>query len=133
MLTANEKDPVKFAEASELFMKGFLVISMGISISGTYAAQAAAEYGFSAIESMVALWILFLLFQPLSFVCCTLKHKTADGELWQEQGLFRVMPITGVAFFFAVCVIAGLPRLSAFLQSSFFTGLQVTLPLTIFL
>ena len=135
-LTANEKDPVKFAEASELFMKGFLVISMGISISGTYAAQAAAEYGFGAIESMVALWILFLpVSATLSFVCCTLKQKTDHGELWQEQGLFRVMPITGVAFFFAVCVIAGLPPFVGFPSKQFLyrSSSYITPLLTIFL
>jgi NADH:ubiquinone oxidoreductase subunit 5 (subunit L)/multisubunit Na+/H+ antiporter MnhA subunit len=136
ILTANEKDPVKFAEAAELFMKGFLVISMGISISGTYAAQAAAEYGFGAIESMVALWILFLpVSATLSFVCCTLKQKTAEGELWQQQGLFRKMPISGVAFFFAVCVIAGLPPFVGFPSKQFLyrSSSYITPLLTIFL
>ena len=136
ILTANEKDPVKFAEAAELFMKGFLVISMGISISGTYAAQAAAEYGFGAIESMVALWILFLpVSATLSFVCCTLKQKTAEGELWQQQGLFRKIPISGVAFFFAVCVIAGLPPFVGFPSKQFLyrSSSYITPLLTIFL
>lgn len=136
VLTASERDPVKFAEAAELFMKGFLVISMGISISGTYAAQAAAEYGFGAIESMVALWILFLpVSATLSFVCCTLKHKTADGELWQQQGLFRVIPVSGVAFFFAVCVLAGLPPFVGFPSKQFLyrSSSYITPLLTIFL
>lgn len=136
VLTANEKDPVKFAEAAELFMKGFLVIAMGISISGTYAAQAAAEYGFGAIESMVALWILFLpASAALSFVCCTLKQKTPDGELWQQQGLFKVIPISGFAFFFAVCVIAGLPPFVGYPSKQFLyrSSSYITPLLTLFL
>ena len=120
ILTAKERDPIKFAEAAELFMKGFLVISMGISISGAYAAQPAAEYGFGAIESMVALWILFLpASAALSFVCCTLKQKTMYGELWQEQGLFRKMPLSGTAFFFTVCVMVGLPPFVGFPAKQF--------------
>lgn len=120
ILTANERDPVKFAEATELFMKGFLVISMGISISGTYGAQYAAEYGFSAIESMVALWILFLpASAALSFVCCTLKQETTYGELWQEHGLYKKIPLSGIAFFLTVCVIAGLPPFIGFPAKQF--------------
>lgn len=136
ILTANEKDPVKFAEASELFMKGFLIISMGISISGTYSAQAAAEYGYGAIESMVALWILFLpVSASLSFVCCTLKQKTDEGELWQQQGLFKKIPISGIAFFLAVCVIAGLPPFVGFPAKQFLyrSSSYITPLLTIFL
>lgn len=136
ILTANEKDPVKFAEAAELFMKGFLIISMGISISGTYSAQAAAEYGYGAIEGMVALWILFLpVSASLSFVCCTLKQKTEDGELWQQQGLFQKIPISGIAFFFAVCVIAGLPPFVGFPAKQFLyrSSSYITPLLTIFL
>lgn len=136
LLTINEKDPVKFAEAAEMFMKGFLVISMGISISGTYSAQAAAEYGFGAIESMVALWILFLpVSAALSFVCCTLKQKTADGELWQQEGLFHKIPISGFAFFFAICVIAGLPPFVGFPAKQFLyrSSSYITPLLTIFL
>ncbi len=54
VLTVIEKDPVKFVEAVELFMKVFLSRSNGNKHKGTYAAQAAAEYGFGVIESMVA-------------------------------------------------------------------------------
>lgn len=136
ILMVNENDPVKFAESAELFMKGFLLISMGISISGTYSAQAAAEYGFGAIESMVALWILFLpASATLSFVCCTLKQKTVDGELWQQQGLFQKMPISGIAFFFAVCVIAGFPPFVGFPAKQFLyrCSIYITPLLTIFL
>ena len=136
ILTANEKDPVKFAEAVELFMKGFLMLSMGISISGTYTAQAAAEYGFGAIESMVAMWILFLpTSAALSFVCCTLKQQTEDGEMWQHTGLFRKIPLSGAAFFFAICVIAGIPPFVGFPAKQFLyrSSSYVTPLLTIFL
>ena len=136
IMITNEKDPIKFAAATELFMKGFLVISMGISISGTYAAQYAAEYGFGAIESMVALWILFLpASAALSFVCCTLKQETAQGELWQEQGLYRKIPLSGIVFFFTVCVIVGLPPFVGFPAKQFLyrSSNYITPLLTIFL
>ncbi len=136
ILTANEKDPVKFAEAAELFMKGFLLLSMGISISGTYTAQAAAEYGFGAIESMVAMWILFLpASAALSLVCCTLKQQTQDGELWNNTGLFRKIPISGTAFFFAMSVITGLPPFVGFPAKQFLyrSSTYITPLLTVFL
>ena len=136
ILTANEKDPVKFAEAVELFMKGFLLLSMGISIRGTYTAQAAAEYGFGAIESMVAMWILFLpTSAALSFVCCTLKQQTEEGEMWQHTGLVRKIPLSGAAFFFAVCVIAGVPPFVGFPAKQFLyrSSNYVTPLLTVFL
>ncbi len=120
VILADERDPVRFAEGAELFMKGFLLISMGISISGIYTAQAAAEYGFGAIESMLAQWILFLpVSAALSFVCCTLKQETGKGELWEENGLFSKIPLSGLAFFFAVSVIAGLPPFIGFPAKQF--------------
>ncbi len=136
ILTAEEKDPVKFAEAVEIFMKGTLLLSVGISVSGTYTAQAAAEYGFGAIESMVALWILFLpASATLSFVCCLLKQHTDEGELWQEKGLFRKIPLSGIAFFLAVCVITGLPPFVGFPSKQFLyrSSGYITPLLTVFL
>ena len=136
VLIAKERDPIKFAEAAELFMKGFLVISMGISISGAYAAQPAAEYGFGAIESMVALWILFLpASAALSFVCCTLKQEAAYGELWQERGLYKKIPLSGIVFFFTICVIVGLPPFVGFPAKQFLyrSSSYITPLLTIFL
>ncbi|MDD4159898.1 MAG: hypothetical protein PHO18_03010 [Synergistaceae bacterium] len=136
VLTAKEEDPVKFAGAVELFMKGFLIVSMGISISGTYSAQAAAEYGLGAIESMVALWILFLpVSAALSFICCTLKQETNNGELWTHHGLFNEMPISGIAFLLAVSVIAGLPPFVGFPAKQFLyrSSNYITPLLTIFL
>ena len=136
ILTAGERDPIKFAETVELFMKGFLLVSMGVSISGSYGAQQAAEYGFGAIESMMALWILFLpASAALSFVCCTLKRPAGGAELWQRGGLYREMPFSALTFFFAVCVIAGLPPFIGFPAKQFLfrTSSYITPLLTILL
>jgi len=112
---AKENDPIKIAESLELFMKGFMLAAMGISLSGTYSAQAAAEYGIGAMESMVSLWILFLpVSAALSFICCLLKREECGIELWNTGGLFRRMPFSGTALFISVAVIAGLPPFVGF-------------------
>lgn len=117
---SNEKDPIKFAESLELFMKGFMLVAMGISLSGTYSAQSAAEYGIGAMESMVSLWILFLpVAATLSFICCLLKQEEGGSELWMSGCLFRRIPFSGLAFFLTVFTVAGLPPFVGFSAKQF--------------
>lgn len=120
IFTANEKDPVRFAEFLELFMKGFLLVSIGISISGMYSAENVAEYGFGAIESMVTLWLIFLPVSAcLSFVCCMLKQEVEGVELCRRSGLLMKIPLSAIALFLAICVISGLPPFVGFPAKQF--------------
>lgn len=120
IFSAKERDPVKFADCMEMYMKGFMLVSLGISINGTFSAESAARYGLGALEGMVSLWMIFLpVSAALSVICCLLKEKTDGVELWCRRGLWRKLPYTGTALFLTVCVMAGLPPFAGFAAKQF--------------
>jgi len=120
MFAIYNRDPLKFAGAMELFMKGFILIALGLSINGSYSAEATALYGFSAFEGMSALWMIFLPFSAaLSIICCFLKSPTPYGELWESGGLFRVVPVTCAGLLITICCITGLPPFTGYMAKQF--------------
>ena len=108
--SAAESDPLIFAEGMEAFMKGFMLVALGLGLSGTYSAEAAALYGYGALEAMIGLWLIFLpLSATLSIVCCRLKDRIDDREIWQVGGLASVMPFTCVVSVMMLFSMTGLP------------------------
>lgn len=119
-LTTTNRDPIRFTESVELFLKGFITISFGLSLNGTGSAAAAAEYGLGALESMLSLWMLFLpISAALSIIGCLLKQKYAGSELWTLGGLSHKLPFTGFVFFIVICGLAGLPPFPGFISRQF--------------
>jgi len=107
---AGETDPLRFAETMELFMKGFMLIALSIGLSGTYSAEAVATYGGDALDSMIALWLIYLpLSAALSIICCRLKDVVDGAELWQISGLGSKTPATCAAMGLVIFAVSGLP------------------------
>ena len=112
LCAVGESDPLKFAESMELFMKGFMLTALSLGLSGTYSAEAVARYGGGALESMVALWIIYLpLSAALSIICCRLKDTEDGAELWRISGLGSKTPLTCAAMLLVVFAMSGLPPL----------------------
>lgn len=120
LLALTDRDPVRFTESVELFMKGFITVSLGLSLSGTSSALSAAEYGLGALESMLSLWMLFLpISAALSIIGAFLKQQYAGRELWSIGGLAHTLPFTGAVFFIVICGLAGLPPFPGFVSRQF--------------
>lgn len=120
LLLGISQDPVRFTEKMEQYMKSLMLISLGVSMSGTYAAESMVKYGFVAIESMVSIWIMYLpLSATLSIICVHLKTKHGDRELWQYGCLFKTMPATGIFLSLIIAVMSGLPPFAGFAAKQF--------------
>ena len=84
LLTPLSYDPVSFTEKMELYLKSLMLITLGLSMNGTYFAESMAKYGVSAIESMISIWMLYLpLSAALSILCVNLKSVAGEHERWK--------------------------------------------------
>jgi len=120
LFSAKERDPVKFADCMEMYMKGFMLVSLGISMCGIFGAESAARYGLSALGGMVSLWMIFLpASAALSIICCLLREEDGGGEIWRRGRLCDTMPCTCAALFLVIFVIAGLPPFVGFSAKQF--------------
>lgn len=98
------------------FMKGFLVTAMGIAYYGCFSAEGIAQYGFTALESMFVLWLIYL---PLIAIVCIvtvfLERRTEDGvELYKKSGLLSLTPTAMVVFYFVMFAITGMPPFATY-------------------
>ena len=115
-----EREPAKFSEGIEQYLKMTIFIALGISMSATYTAEGMAKYGLGAIESLVSIWIIYLPLSAIfSIVSCNLKNKVNGLELWQYGGLYRQMPYTCAILFLAFCSVVGLPPGIGFVARQF--------------
>ena len=104
------KDPERFFDATIMYIKGMVLVSIGVAMNGVMSAERAALYGVSALEAMILLWLIFLpVFAALSILLGFLRQRSGHLELWQEGGLIRRIPLTSAVLFIIVCVAAGLP------------------------
>jgi len=115
-MAASINRPILFGSMISLFMKGFLVTSMGIAYYGCFSAEGIAQYGFTALEAMFVLWLLYLpLFAILSIVTVFLERRTADGtELYKKSGLLSLTPVAMFAFYYAIFAITGMPPFATY-------------------
>ena len=105
-----QKDPVSFSNAISSYMKGMIFFSIGASVYGTLSAENAAMFGVSALEAMISLWLIFLpVSAVLSIITVFLKQQVKGRELWQERGLLRVIPFTGIFLLVILAIVTGLP------------------------
>ena len=117
-----DREPYTFVSSIELFLKALMVMALGISLNGMYSAETMAMYGFGAVESMISLWIMYLpLSAVFSIICARLREdcSVCGMELWKVGGLFNYMPLTGVSFMTALCVMSGLPPFAGFAARQF--------------
>lgn len=120
LLTPLSYDPVSFTEKMELYLKSLMLITLGLSLNGTYLAESMAKYGVSSIESMVSIWMLYLpLSAALSILCVNLKNVEDGHERWHYGCLYSRMPFTAVSLFVVVGVIGGLPPFAGFAAKQF--------------
>lgn len=104
------KSPVHFMDSTMMYIKGMVIVTMGIAVSGTFGAERAALYGVSALESMIGLWLIFLpVAAALSVVAVYLKQEYEGCELWQEGGMAERAPLSLLTLFIVVAALAGLP------------------------
>ena len=89
------KSPVHFMDSMIMYIKGMVIVTTGIAVSGTFGAERAALYGVSALESMIALWLIFLpVAAALSVVTVFLKQEYEGCELWQEGRMMERAPLS---------------------------------------
>ena len=104
------KSPVHFMDSMIMYIKGMVIVTMGIAVSGTFGAERAALYGVSALESMIGLWLIFLpVAAALSVVTVYLKQEYEGCELWQEGMMAERAPLSLLTLFIVVAALAGLP------------------------
>lgn len=108
--------PILLGSMISLFMKGFLVTAMGIAYYGCFSAEGIAQYGFTALESMFVLWLLYLpLIAIVSIVTVFLERRTEDGvELYKKSGLLSLTPVAILAFYFVMFAITGMPPFATY-------------------
>lgn len=122
----SERDPIQFAHAEELFMKGLLLVSLGLGFNGIYSARSAAQYGSGAIEALVSLWITYLpTSAALSVICCHLKSKAGNMEIWRYGGLAGHFPLSCVLFAAASLTVAGTPPFISYVSRQFLYRVSV--------
>ena len=98
-----------------MYIKGMVIVTTGIAVSGTFGAERAALYGVSALESMIALWLIFLpVAAALSVVTVFLKQEYEGCELWQEGRMMERAPLSFCTLFIVVVALAGLPPFIGF-------------------
>ncbi|MDO5116625.1 MAG: hypothetical protein Q4D58_11095 [Synergistaceae bacterium] len=106
------RDPERFLDSMMMYIKGVVLVSIGIAMNGSFTAERAALYGVSALESMISLWLIFLpVSATLSIITVFLKQEHEGMELWQCGELADRAPISSFALLFVVMVLAGLPPL----------------------
>ena len=109
------KSPVHFMDSMIMYIKGMVIVTTGIAVSGTFGAERAALYGVSALESMIALWLIFLpVAAALSVVTVFLKQEYEGCELWQEGRMMERAPLSFCTLFIVVVALAGLPPFIGF-------------------
>lgn len=109
------KSPVRFMDSMIMYLKGMIIVTMGIAASGTFGAERAALYGVSALESTLALWLCFLpVTAALSVVTVFLKQEHDGRELWQEGLMSERAPICLATLFAVVMFLIGLPPFIGF-------------------
>ena len=97
------KSPVHFMDSMIMYIKGMVIVTTGIAVSGTFGAERAALYGVSALESMIALWLIFLpVAAALSVVTVFLKQEYEGCELWQEGRMMERAPLSFCTLFIVV-------------------------------
>ena len=110
LLSFGARDPERFMRSVLFYMKGMILVSIGISMNGLFSAEKAVLFGVSAIEATISLWLLFLpVSAALAIITVFLKQKYEERELWEEGALSRRVPLTSFSLFIVVCVLAGLP------------------------
>jgi formate hydrogenlyase subunit 3/multisubunit Na+/H+ antiporter MnhD subunit len=115
-LSFRERDPIKFAGNVELCMKGFILVALGIGMTGVYGSHIAAEYGYGALESTVLLWVLFLPVSAiLSIVSGALKGYEERVGRENMKGLRNGFAFSGLMLCAALCSAAGLPPMAGFM------------------
>ena len=106
------KSPVHFMDSMIMYIKGMVIVTMGIAVSGTFGAERAALYGVSALESMIGLWLIFLpVAAALSVVTVYLKQEYEGCELWQEGMMAERAPLSLLTLFIVVYALARMPVL----------------------
>ena len=110
VLSCGAKDPERFMNSMVFYMKGMILISIGIAMDGTFSAERAALYGVSAIEAMISLWLVFLpISAALAIITVFLKQRYEERELWQEGALLKRIPFTAFSLFIVIAILGGLP------------------------
>ena len=75
------KSPVHFMDSMIMYIKGMVIVTMGIAVSGTFGAERAALYGVSALESMIGLWLIFLPVAAALSVVTVYLHEVVSGQI----------------------------------------------------
>lgn len=117
---ANEREPIRFVSALESSLKGFMLIALGICLSGVYSAAAVADYGYVALEAQISLMLIFLPSSAaLSVAAAHLRQEANGSKLWLTGGHITELSYTGLLFALAVCMISGLPPAPGFAAHQF--------------
>lgn len=115
LFIAGERDPVKFASATETSLKGFMLIAFAISLSSIYSVASVASYGYDATEAVIYQWLLFLpVAAALSVASGHLRQERNGVKLWLAGGMATRLPLTGLLFVLAICMLSGLPPLAGY-------------------
>jgi len=115
-MTVSINKPILFGSMVGLFMKGFLITAMGIAYNGCFSAEDLAQYGFTALEAMFVLWLLYLpAFSIVAITTVFLERKTQDGiELYKKGGLLSLTPFAMFAFYCTLFIVAGMPPFATY-------------------
>ncbi|MBQ0054771.1 MAG: hypothetical protein KBS54_01330 [Synergistaceae bacterium] len=113
LMTTSTKEPCKYSAFMDLFAKGFLLVSAGIAYYGCFSAEGLAQYGFTALESMISLWLLYLpMFTILTISSALIETPADDGiELYRKSGLLSITPVAVFALYFVLFGFCGMPPL----------------------
>lgn len=110
MFASGEQEPIKLAAALESVLKGFIMITLAMSLNSVYSTAAITNYGYGALEAMLSLFLLFLpVSAAFSISAAHLRQEAGESKLWLTSGNSRLLPFTGLLFAMAVCILGGLP------------------------
>lgn len=120
MFISKEREPIRFAAALESTLKGFMLVALGICLSGAYSAATLADYGYGALEAQISLLFMFLpLSAALSISAIHLRQEVGGRKLWLTGGHSTELGYTGLLFALTVCGLSGLPPTVVFASHQF--------------
>lgn len=116
LMMITTKEPEKCGAYTDLFAKGFLVAVAGIGYYGCFSAEGVAQYGFTALECLIALWLLYLpLSAALSAAVALFEREDENGvKLYRKSGLMSLIPIAVLTLFFALFCFCGMPPFATY-------------------
>lgn len=120
MLAFHHNDPEVYSEDIELYMKSTLFISLGVSMTSLYSAEAMAKYGLIASEATISMWMLYIpLSAMFTIICIVFKRKEHGLELWQYGDVVAEHPWISVISFCATFSMVGLPPFVGYVGRQF--------------